>query len=60
MVGTHSKPCRGQMSHLKMNFTLGKFILYYITRIIKNIFNKNDSICRDVKTQKVCGQGWDG
>ena len=30
------------------------------TRIIKNIFNKNDSICRDVKTQKVCEQGRDG
>ena len=30
------------------------------TRIIKNIFNKNDSICRDVKTQEVCEQGWDG
>ena len=29
-------------------------------RIIKNIFNKNDSICRDVKTQKVCEQGRDG
>ena len=26
----------------------------------KNIFNKNDRICRDVKTQKVCEQGWDG
>ena len=30
------------------------------TRIIKNISNKNDKICRDVKTQKVCEQGWDG
>ena len=30
------------------------------TRIIKNIFNKNDRICRDVKTQKVCEQGRDG
>ena len=26
------------------------------TRIIKNIFNKNER-CRDVKTQKVCEQG---
>ena len=31
-----------------------------VTRIIKNIFNKNDRICRDVKTQKVGEQhqGW--
>ena len=29
------------------------------TRIIKNIFNYNDSICRHVKTQKVCEQGQD-
>ena len=29
------------------------------TRIIKkNIFNKNER-CRDVKTQKVCEQGWE-
>ena len=26
------------------------------TRIIKNIFNKNER-CRDVKTQKACEQG---
>ena len=30
-----------------------------ITRIIKNIFNKNERRCRDVKTQKVCKQGWE-
>ena len=24
------------------------------TRIIKNIFNKNETRCRDVKTQKAC------
>ena len=29
------------------------------TRIIKNIFNKNERRCRDVKTQKVCKQGWE-
>ena len=29
------------------------------TRIIKNIFNKNGRRCRDVKTQKVCEQGWE-
>ena len=28
------------------------------TRIIKNIFNKNER-CRDVKTQKACEQGWE-
>ena len=28
------------------------------TRIIKNIFNKNER-CRDVKTQKACKQGWE-
>ena len=27
------------------------------TRIIKNIFNKNERRCRDVKTQKACEQG---
>ena len=27
------------------------------TRIIKNIFNKNERRCRDVKTQKGCEQG---
>ena len=26
----------------------------------KNIFNKNERRCRDVKTQKACKQGWDG
>ena len=30
------------------------------TRIIKNIFNENDRIYKDVKTQKVCEQDWDG
>ena len=29
------------------------------TRIIKNIFNKNERRCRDVKTQKLCEQGWE-
>ena len=29
------------------------------TRIIKNIFNKNESGCREVKTQNVCEQGWE-
>ena len=32
---------------------------YHITRIIKNIFNKNERRCRDVKTQKACKQGWE-
>ena len=27
------------------------------TRIIKNISNKNERRCRDVKTQKACKQG---
>ena len=29
------------------------------TRIIKNIFNKNERRYRDVKTQKACEQGWE-
>ena len=29
------------------------------TRIIKNIFNKNERRCRDVKTPKACKQGWE-
>ena len=29
----------------------------YYTRIIKNISNKNERRCRDVKTQKACEQG---
>ena len=29
------------------------------TRIIKNIFNKNERRCREVKTQKACKQGWE-
>ena len=29
------------------------------TRIIKNVFNKNERRCRDVKTQKACKQGWE-
>ena len=29
------------------------------TTIIKNIFNKNERRCRDVKTQKACEQGWE-
>ena len=28
------------------------------TRIIKSIFNKSE-ICRNVKTQKACKQGWE-
>ena len=36
------------------------FSIYICKRIIKNISNKNDRICRDVKTQKVCEQGRDG
>ena len=32
---------------------------YNYTRIIKNIFNKNERRCRDVKTQKACEQGWE-
>ena len=27
------------------------------TRIKKNIFNKNERRCRDIKTQKACEQG---
>ena len=30
-----------------------------ITRVIKNIFNKNERRCRDVKAQKACEQGWE-
>ena len=26
---------------------------------IKNIFNKSERRCRDVKTQKACKQGWE-
>ena len=33
--------------------------MYIYTRIIKNIFNKNERRCRDVKTQKACEQGWE-
>ena len=29
------------------------------TRIIKNIFNKNERRFRDVKTQKACERGWE-
>ena len=25
----------------------------------KNIFNKNEGRCRDIKTQKACKQGWE-
>ena len=25
----------------------------------KNIFNKNEGRCKDVKTQKACEQGWE-
>ena len=28
------------------------------TRIMKNLFNKNERISRDVKSQKACKQGW--
>ena len=34
-----------------------KIMMY--TRIIKNIFNKNERRCRDVKTQKASKQGWE-
>ena len=33
--------------------------IHNYTRIIKNIFNKNERRCRDFKTQKACEQGWD-
>ena len=29
------------------------------TGILKNIFNKNERRCRDVKTQKAIEQGWE-
>ena len=32
---------------------------YINKRIIKNLFNKNERRCRDVKTQKACAQGWE-
>ena len=32
----------------------------YNTRTIKNISNKNERRCRDVKTQKACEQGYIG
>ena len=31
----------------------------YKYKIIKNIFNKNERRCRDVKTIKACEQGWE-
>ena len=34
------------------------YIYIYIYRMMKNIFNKNETRCRDVKTQKACKQGW--
>ena len=42
--------------HKGESITLEIFIII-ITRIIKNIFNKNGRRCRDVKTLKVCKQG---
>ena len=41
--------------NLQKIFTLGKKTME--TRTIKNISNKNERRCRDVKTQKVCEQG---
>ena len=35
------------------------YIIIIYTRIIKNIFNKNERRCRDVKTQKASKQGWE-
>ena len=32
-------------------------VIYYKNN--KNIFNKNEGRCRDVKTQKACEQGWE-
>ena len=29
------------------------------TRIVKNICNKSERRCRDVKTKKTCKQGWE-
>ena len=29
------------------------------TRIIKNVFNKSERRCRDVKTRKACKKGWE-
>ena len=34
-------------------------VTIYLTRIIKNIFNKKERRCRDVKTQKACKQDWE-
>ena len=31
----------------------------YIYKNNKNIFNKNEGRCRDVKTPKACEQGWE-
>ena len=32
---------------------------YIILKNNKNIFNKNEGRCRDVKTQKACEHGWE-
>ena len=34
-------------------------ILHILHKNNKNIFNKNEGRCRDVKTQKACEQGWE-
>ena len=45
--------------HVYDSFTVYYIIIYITTRIIKNIFNNNERICRDVKTQKACKQSWE-
>ena len=39
--------------------TVGASYMLYKNKFKKG-FSKNDRICRDVKTEKVCERGWDG
>ena len=47
------------MNIVDLTVYLKHFINFMYTRIIKNIFNKNERRCRDVKTQKASKQGWE-
>ena len=48
--------CEG-LVHETNQYCVCTHFFIIITRIIKNIFNKNERRCRDVKSQKACEQG---
>ena len=44
---------------ITISLFINLLLVTYYYKNNKNIFNKNEGKCRDVKTQKACEQGWE-